>query len=111
MRVGGLGNGEWPTIRIQGSPAPSLPRWSEGRSKRRHGWGRGLASEPGREIGVAVDRVVGEEDIVIKSIAENYKNIHRIAGASILGDGRVSLILDTAALIDAVSQDQTAVAS
>lgn len=63
-----------------------------------------IFGEPGREIGLAVDRVVGEEDIVIKSIAENYKNIAGIAGASILGDGRVSLILDTAALSDTVSQ-------
>jgi two-component system chemotaxis sensor kinase CheA len=54
----------------------------------------------GREIGLAVDRVIGEEDVVIKSMAENYRNVPGIAGASILGDGRVSLILDVAALID-----------
>jgi two-component system chemotaxis sensor kinase CheA len=37
---------------------------------------------------------LGEQDIVIKSLAENYRNVPGIAGASILGDGRVSLILD-----------------
>jgi two-component system chemotaxis sensor kinase CheA len=54
----------------------------------------------GRELGLDVDRVIGEEDVVIKSMAENYRNVPGIAGASILGDGRVSLILDVNALID-----------
>ena len=52
------------------------------------------------ELGLAVDDLLGEEDIVIKSLAENYQNVLGIAGASILGDGRVSLILDVAALVD-----------
>ncbi len=59
-----------------------------------------IVGESGQEIGLAVDRVLGEEDVVIKSMAENYRNVAGIAGASILGDGRVSLILDAAALID-----------
>ncbi|NLS96584.1 MAG: chemotaxis protein CheA [Planctomycetaceae bacterium] len=59
-----------------------------------------IVGEAGQEIGLAVDRVLGEEDVVIKSMAENYRNVAGIAGASILGDGRVSLILDAAALID-----------
>jgi two-component system chemotaxis sensor kinase CheA len=54
----------------------------------------------GRELGLDVDRVIGEEDVVIKSMAENYRNVPGIAGASILGDGRVSLILDVNALIE-----------
>jgi len=70
-----------------------------------------ILGEAGREIGLVVDRVVGEEDIVIKSIAENYRNIDGISGASILGDGRVSLILDTAALIDMASHNRAAAAS
>ena len=63
-----------------------------------------VIGEAGQEIGLAVDRVLGEEDVVIKSMAENYRNVAGIAGASILGDGRVSLILDTSALIDMSSQ-------
>ncbi len=46
------------------------------------------------KLALAVDRVLGKEDVVIRSMAENYQNIPGIAGASILGDGRVSLILD-----------------
>ena len=63
-----------------------------------------IVGEAGQEVGLAVDRVLGEEDVVIKSMAENYRNVAGIAGASILGDGRVSLILDTSALIDMSSQ-------
>jgi len=63
-----------------------------------------IVGETGQEVGLAVDRVIGEEDIVIKSIAENYKNVMGIAGASILGDGRVSLILDVPTLIEMVAK-------
>jgi two-component system chemotaxis sensor kinase CheA len=63
-----------------------------------------IVNDMGREIGLAVDRVLGEEDVVIKSIAENYENIRGIAGASILGDGRVALILDVPALIAVLSK-------
>ena len=67
-----------------------------------------IVSEGGLELGLAVDRVLGEEDVVIKSIAENYDNVRGIAGASILGDGRVSLILDIAALAAKMSRQQAA---
>jgi two-component system chemotaxis sensor kinase CheA len=68
-----------------------------------------IVGETGQEVGLAVDRVIGEEDIVIKSIAENYKNVSGIAGASILGDGRVSLILDVPALIEMVAKKAVSV--
>lgn len=63
-----------------------------------------VIGDESREIGLAVDRLLGEEDVVIKSMAENYRNVTGIAGASILGDGRVSLILDIAALIELSSR-------
>ncbi|MEA1950597.1 MAG: chemotaxis protein CheA [Planctomycetota bacterium] len=63
--------------------------------------------EEGREIGLSVDRVIGEEDIVIKSMADNYRNVTGISGASILGDGRVSLILDIVALIDMAAKNES----
>jgi two-component system chemotaxis sensor kinase CheA len=63
-----------------------------------------VVSDAGQEVGLVVDRVIGEEDVVIKSIAENYENVPGIAGASILGDGRVALILDIPALIAALSK-------
>ena len=50
-----------------------------------------------------VDQLLGEEDIVVKSMAENYREIEGIGGARILGDGSVSLIFDTATLITMAS--------
>lgn len=58
-----------------------------------------VIGEARSELGLEVDRVLGEQDAVVKSLTENYRNVTGITGASILGDGRVSLILDVAALI------------
>jgi two-component system chemotaxis sensor kinase CheA len=57
-----------------------------------------------REIGLFVNAVLGEEDVVIKSLADNYRNVEGVAGASILGNGRVSLILDIGALVNLASR-------
>ena len=57
----------------------------------------GLETE---KIGLVVDGLLGQEDVVIKSIAENYRNVRGIAGASIRGDGTISLILDVTALLE-----------
>jgi len=67
-----------------------------------------IVNEGNRQLGLAVNRVLGEEDVVIKSIADNYRNLVGIAGASILGDGRISLILDPPALIEMSSQSTAA---
>ena len=58
-----------------------------------------IVGSDNKEIGLVVDKLLGEEDVVIKSLAENYRNVEGVAGASILGDGRVSLILDVGALV------------
>jgi two-component system chemotaxis sensor kinase CheA len=60
---------------------------------------------------LAVHQVLGEEDVVIKSLADNYHNVGGVAGASILGDGRVSLILDPHALIEMSSRSGIAAAA
>lgn len=59
-----------------------------------------------REMGLVVDGILGEEDVVVKSLAENYHNIEGIAGACVLGNGRVALILDPAAVIDLAVRSQ-----
>ncbi len=68
-----------------------------------------IVCEGDQEIGLAVDRVIGEEDVVIKSMADNYKNVRGVAGASVLGDGRVSLILDLATVITMSARPSSAV--
>ena len=58
-----------------------------------------IVHDQNQEVGIVVDGLIGEEDIVIKSLADNYCNIEGIAGASILGDGSVALIMDIAAVM------------
>ncbi|PCI06707.1 MAG: chemotaxis protein CheA [Gammaproteobacteria bacterium] len=54
-------------------------------------------------FGFTVDQVVGQHQTVIKGLGKMYDGINGLAGATILGDGAVALILDTSALIQAVS--------
>lgn len=53
-----------------------------------------------KKIGVMVDSLIGEEDVVIKPLKDKFTSSPGIAGASILGDGSVSLIIDVSQLVD-----------
>ena len=62
-----------------------------------------------RKVGVMVDSLIGEEDVVIKPLKDQYTSSPGIAGASILGDGSVSLIIDVSQLLElSVKQDAEA---
>ena len=50
-------------------------------------------------IGLMVDQLIGMQEVVLKSLEKNFRSIPGLSGASILGDGRVSLILDVDSLI------------
>ncbi|EAH5961532.1 hybrid sensor histidine kinase/response regulator [Campylobacter coli] len=52
------------------------------------------------KLGIIVDTLVGQEEIVIKSMGDYLQNIQGIAGATIRGDGRVTLIIDVGAMMD-----------
>jgi len=51
-------------------------------------------------MGFMVDSLIGEEDVVIKPLRDQFTNSPGIAGASILGDGSVSLIIDVSQLLE-----------
>ncbi len=53
-----------------------------------------------KKIGVMVDNLIGEEDVVIKPLRDQFTQSPGIAGASILGDGSVSLIIDVTQLLE-----------
>ena len=59
-----------------------------------------------RKIGLIVDYLEGKMEIVIKSLEQNYKTVEGLAGASILGDGSICLILDIQAMINRVIYQQ-----
>ena len=50
-------------------------------------------------VGVAVDRIVGQKEIVVRTFGDRFIKVHGVAGATELGDGRVVLILDVGALV------------
>ena len=52
----------------------------------------------GRRIGLCVDELLGQQQVVVKTLEENYGRVDGVAGATILGDGSVALILDVAGL-------------
>ena len=58
-----------------------------------------LTRHAGQRVGVAVDRLVGRVQAVIQSLGEGLHGLTRFSGATILGDGSVSLILDLSALV------------
>ncbi len=53
----------------------------------------------GRKAGLFVDDLVGQQQVVVKNLESNYRKVTGISGATILGDGGVSLILDVTALM------------
>lgn len=63
------------------------------------------------KIGLIVDSLVGQEEIVIKSLGEYLKGIEGIAGATIRGDGGVTLIVDVAALMQMAKSVKSTVGS
>lgn len=73
---------------------------SDGADVERDGLTVVIIGVEGHEIGLIVHDLLGEQDVVIKSMAENFQNVEGIAGASILGNGRVSLILDVGRLVE-----------
>jgi two-component system chemotaxis sensor kinase CheA len=60
----------------------------------------------GRRIGFVVDQVIGQHQTVIKSLGRMYRNADEISGATILGNGRVVLILDLPKLVEKAEQAQ-----
>jgi len=62
-----------------------------------------VAEGDGRRVGLFVDDLLGQQQVVIKSLEANYGHVDGVSGATILGDGSVALILDLAGLIRAAS--------
>ncbi len=59
----------------------------------------------GHKAALFVDDLVGQHQVVIKSLESNYRRVQGVSGATIMGDGKVALILDTAALVMASQQE------
>ena len=62
----------------------------------------------GQKIALEVDELVGQQQVVVKNIENNYRRIAGISGATILGDGKVALIVDIGGLVRSLKVAQAA---
>lgn len=53
----------------------------------------------GQKLALEVDELIGQQQVVVKNLENNYRRIDGISGATILGDGRVALIVDVGGLV------------
>ncbi|MGH8436973.1 MAG: chemotaxis protein CheW, partial [Pseudomonas sp.] len=61
----------------------------------------------GRHFALQVDDLVGQQQVVIKSLEHNFRRVEGISGATIMGDGSVALILDVDALPRLAAKGET----
>ncbi len=57
-----------------------------------------VEAEGGR-VALLVDELLGQQQVVVKNLEANYRRVQDVSGATIMGDGRVALILDTGSLV------------
>jgi two-component system chemotaxis sensor kinase CheA len=53
----------------------------------------------GSRVALLVDELLGQQQVVVKNLETNYRKVSNVSGATILGDGKVALILDTSSLV------------
>ena len=70
-----------------------------------------VCHDRGRAVALAVDELIGKQEVVIKGLGEMFRDVKGIAGGAILGDGRIGLILDTGGLLSLVGKTACQVAA
>ncbi|XAH23020.1 chemotaxis protein CheW [Xylophilus sp. GW821-FHT01B05] len=58
-----------------------------------------VVESDGSRVSLLVDELLGQHQVVVKNLESNYRKVPNISGATILGDGKVALILDTSGLV------------
>jgi two-component system chemotaxis sensor kinase CheA len=53
----------------------------------------------GGRVAMVVDELLGQQQVVVKNLEANYRKVDDVSGATIMGDGRVALILDVGSLV------------
>lgn len=66
-----------------------------------------IVSTSFREVGLVVDGLMGEREVVLKSIENSFQPVEGFSGATLLGDGKVSLIVDVSALLRMMKNSPT----
>lgn len=107
--------GHWVT-RVRGNVAPLL--WVEQWMSPSFRPGRParpllvvLVSHKGERVGLVVDRLVGQQEVVVKGLGEFFGQVRGVSGVTILGDGSLALILDAGGLIALLASEGPAIRS
>jgi two-component system chemotaxis sensor kinase CheA len=58
-----------------------------------------IVESGGQKVALMVDELLGQQQFVVKNLEANYRKVEGLSGATIMGDGRVALILDVAAIV------------
>ncbi|CAN5286399.1 chemotaxis protein CheA [soil metagenome] len=58
-----------------------------------------VAEAEGGRVALLVDQLLGQQQVVVKNLEANYRRVNDVSGATIMGDGRVALILDVGSLV------------
>ena len=106
-----VGHGEVLSFRGEYLPVVRLQKVFAARSQETRDPEDGLimvVEGDGRRVGLCVDELLGQQQVVVKTLEANYGHVDGIAGATILGDGSVALILDIAGLTRSVSESLAA---
>lgn len=70
-----------------------------------------LVTHKGELIGLVVDRLVGEQEVVVKGLGQFFGQVRGVSGSTILGDGNLALIVDVGGLIGVLSAENGGVAT
>jgi two-component system chemotaxis sensor kinase CheA len=58
-----------------------------------------------KRFGLMVDKLLGQQQVVIKSLEQHYRRVPGAAGATIMGDGHVAIIVDVESLADDINEE------
>ncbi len=65
-----------------------------------------VVESEGKKIAILVDDLLGQQQVVIKSLETNFRKVHGLSGATILGDGTVALIIDITGLMEIYQENR-----
>jgi two-component system chemotaxis sensor kinase CheA len=101
-------SGQGQVIKVRGEYLPLIPLYQVfGIQPRFTDPSRGIViilESEGKHAALFVDDLVGQQQVVVKNLESNYRKVAGISGATIMGDGGVSLIIDVAALLRSTRQ-------
>jgi two-component system chemotaxis sensor kinase CheA len=100
------GHGDTLRVRDEYLPVLHLARLFPPREPREGGGGIAVIIETdGAKAALLVDELVGQQQVVVKSLETNFRRVPGLAGATVMGDGSVALILDVAHLVRVSGRD------